>query len=148
MCCSDVIVLFGCNCVVRLLIVLFCVVFVCKCVLPPGDNPIAVNKYIIYHKILQLQGAEPRIVVCHVNTPRSCCLKHLWLLEFGYVKGNVAIRRVTYTGSREEMYMRGSVHIVGNAHFTSATTWRHQAREDDVTGATTGWRWERHREGG
>jgi hypothetical protein len=27
--------------------VLFCVLFVCKCVLPPGDNPIAVNKYII-----------------------------------------------------------------------------------------------------
>jgi hypothetical protein len=26
--------------------VLFCVLFVCKCVLPPGDNPIAVNKYI------------------------------------------------------------------------------------------------------
>jgi len=23
------------------------VLFVCKCVLPPGDNPIAVNKYII-----------------------------------------------------------------------------------------------------
>ena len=38
-------------CVVRLLFVLFCVLFVCKCVLPPGDNPIAVNKYhIIYHK--------------------------------------------------------------------------------------------------
>jgi hypothetical protein len=32
--------------VVRLLFVLFCVLFVCKCVLPPGDNPIAVNKYI------------------------------------------------------------------------------------------------------
>jgi hypothetical protein len=31
--------------VVRLLFVLFCVLFVCKCVLPPGDNPIAVNKY-------------------------------------------------------------------------------------------------------
>ena len=28
-------------------IVLFYVLFVCKCVLPPGDNPIAVNKYII-----------------------------------------------------------------------------------------------------
>jgi hypothetical protein len=27
--------------------VLFYVSFVCKCVLPPGDNPIAVNKYII-----------------------------------------------------------------------------------------------------
>jgi hypothetical protein len=35
-------------CVVRLLFVLFYVLFVCKCVLPPGDNPIAVNKCIIY----------------------------------------------------------------------------------------------------
>jgi hypothetical protein len=26
---------------------LFYVVFVCKCVLPPGDNPIAANEYII-----------------------------------------------------------------------------------------------------
>ena len=34
-------------CVVRLLFVLFYVFFVCKCVLPPGDNPVAVNKYII-----------------------------------------------------------------------------------------------------
>jgi len=34
-------------CVVRLLFVLFSVLLVCKCVLPPGDNTIAVNKYII-----------------------------------------------------------------------------------------------------
>ena len=34
-----------CICVVRLLFVLFYVLFVCKCGLPPGDNPIAVNKY-------------------------------------------------------------------------------------------------------
>jgi len=34
-------------CVFRLLLVLFCVLFVCKCVLPPGDNPTAVNKYTI-----------------------------------------------------------------------------------------------------
>ena len=34
-------------CVVRLLFVLFYVLFVCKCVLPPGDNPTVVNKYII-----------------------------------------------------------------------------------------------------
>jgi len=33
-------------CFVRLLFVLFYVLFVCKCLLPPGDNPIAVNKYI------------------------------------------------------------------------------------------------------
>jgi hypothetical protein len=36
----------GCICVVQLLFVLFYVLFVCKCVLPSGDNPIAVNKYI------------------------------------------------------------------------------------------------------
>jgi hypothetical protein len=42
-----------CICVVRLLFLLFYVLFVCKCVLPPDDNPIAVNKYIIsYHIIL------------------------------------------------------------------------------------------------
>ena len=34
-------------CVVRLLFVLFYVLFVCKCVLPPGDNATAVNKYVI-----------------------------------------------------------------------------------------------------
>ena len=34
-------------CVVWLLFVLFYVLFVCKCVLPPGDNPIAGNKYVI-----------------------------------------------------------------------------------------------------
>jgi len=34
-------------CVVQLLFVLFCVLFVCKRVLPPGDKSIAVNKYII-----------------------------------------------------------------------------------------------------
>jgi hypothetical protein len=34
-------------CVVRLLFMLFYVLFVCKCVLPPGDNPTAINKYII-----------------------------------------------------------------------------------------------------
>jgi hypothetical protein len=33
--------LFGCY------FLLFYVVFVCKCVLPPGDNPTSVNKYII-----------------------------------------------------------------------------------------------------
>jgi hypothetical protein len=40
-------------CVVRLLFVLFYVLFVCKCVLPPGDNPIAVNKYINTAELLR-----------------------------------------------------------------------------------------------
>ena len=33
-------------CIVLLLFVSFYVLFVCKCVLPPGDNTIEVNKYI------------------------------------------------------------------------------------------------------
>ena len=40
---SKIVVLFY----VLFFFVLFYVLFVCKCVLPPGDNPIAVNKYII-----------------------------------------------------------------------------------------------------
>ena len=32
-------------CVVRLLFVLFYVLFVCKCVLPPGDNPTYIYMY-------------------------------------------------------------------------------------------------------
>jgi hypothetical protein len=46
-----------CICV-HLLFVLFYVLFVCKCVLPLGDNPIIVDKYIIsniYEKIILSQ---------------------------------------------------------------------------------------------
>jgi hypothetical protein len=49
LCCSVVIY------VVRLLFVLFYILFVCKYVLPPGDNPIVVNKYIISHKNANLE---------------------------------------------------------------------------------------------
>jgi hypothetical protein len=47
-------------CVVLLLFVLFYVLFVCKCVLPRGDNPIAVNKYVIsYYKRTELPLPRP-----------------------------------------------------------------------------------------
>ena len=53
-------------CVVQLLFVLFYVLFVCKCVLPPGDNTTAVNKYInnySYIKFLaHLIRAETQLV--------------------------------------------------------------------------------------
>jgi magnesium-transporting ATPase (P-type) len=39
--------------VVLLLIVMFYVLFMCKCVLPPGDNPIAVDKYININNVRQ-----------------------------------------------------------------------------------------------
>jgi hypothetical protein len=40
-------------------LLLFYVLFMCKCVLPPGDNPIAVNKYII----------KTQFVPCSKHTP-------------------------------------------------------------------------------
>jgi len=45
-------------CVVRLLFVLFYVLIVYKCVLPPGDNLTAVNKYTIpyQHPIQKIEG--------------------------------------------------------------------------------------------
>jgi len=46
-------------CVVRLLFVLFYVLFVCRCVLPPGDNPNAVNKYIKYQILYAIFRSEP-----------------------------------------------------------------------------------------
>jgi len=49
-----------------LLFVLFYVLFVCKCVLPPGDNPIAVHKYIIY----QVRKEYDRIIKEMVLTER------------------------------------------------------------------------------
>ena len=54
-------------CVVRLLFVLY-VLFVCKCVLPPGDNPIAVNKYIISLFPSELTQPKPEAdhgIECH-----------------------------------------------------------------------------------
>jgi hypothetical protein len=40
-----------CICIIRLFVLSY-VLFVCKCVLPPCDNPIAVNKYIILYIII------------------------------------------------------------------------------------------------
>ena len=45
-------------CVVLLLFVLFYVLFVCKCVLPPGDNSTAVNKYIISYSSMTVSVAK------------------------------------------------------------------------------------------
>jgi hypothetical protein len=69
LCCSDVII-----CVVRLLFVLFYVVLVCKCVQPPGDNPTAVNKYIIIYIIIKTSELSPRALTgadCTLHTARS-----------------------------------------------------------------------------
>ena len=43
------------SCVISLWLCTY--MFVCKCVLPPGDNPIAGNKYIIYTSLQRDQGS-------------------------------------------------------------------------------------------
>ena len=43
----DVICVLSCYLCCPVVILLFYVLFVCKCVLPPGDNPTAINKCII-----------------------------------------------------------------------------------------------------
>ena len=59
-------------CVVPFLFVLFCVLFVCKCMLPPGDNPTAVNKYILSYPA---KGQiDPHLI--------SCCKISLFFLHF------------------------------------------------------------------
>ena len=64
-------------CFVRLLFVLFYVLFVCKCVLPPTDNPIAVNKYIISHISLLtlLNRVKGRVQVECLGVGRMIILK-------------------------------------------------------------------------
>ena len=63
-------------CVVRLF-VLFYVLFVCKCVLPPGDNPTAVNKYTII--------INPRLLpICHLNCVFPCLSSWQHLLQQAY----------------------------------------------------------------
>jgi hypothetical protein len=72
-------------CVVHLLFVLFCVLFVCKCVLPLGDNPIAVNKYHIIYIKIRLVGQDS--IVGIVTCDRLCSLgiELWWVWDFWYL---------------------------------------------------------------
>jgi hypothetical protein len=82
LCCSVVI------CVVRLLFVLSYVLFVCKCVLPSDDNPIAFNKYII--SLFPSELTQPKLttvsntivnnVWSHTSIP-SCTFVALCLIK-------------------------------------------------------------------
>jgi len=62
LCCS--VVMLYCYCVAPLLFVLSYVLIVCNVPLPPGVNPIAVDKYIKYlHPVLKLRknGSIPPV---------------------------------------------------------------------------------------
>jgi hypothetical protein len=70
----------------------FCVLFVCKCVLPPGDNPIAVNKYI---KAFYMKSDILRI---HVITAKAA-------LKFGSEAWVLKKRGTTFRGSTDEIFL-------------------------------------------
>jgi hypothetical protein len=77
-------------CIVRLLFVLLSVLFVCKCVLPPGDNPIAVNTYInkeepairqtISYQIRTIHGVTAQVQEVHLQysslVHNNRCVRH------------------------------------------------------------------------
>ena len=42
----------------------------CTVLLPPGDNPIAVNKYININKKIYIAGVQPEILA-HIVTSRN-----------------------------------------------------------------------------
>ena len=59
-------------------VVLFYVLFVCKCVLPPGDNPIAVNKYIISYPIYKHNWRNISTIYIYIYTYICIYIKHDW----------------------------------------------------------------------
>jgi hypothetical protein len=94
-------------CVVRLLFVLFYVLFVCKCILPPGDNPFAVSKYIISYIIFEMrcqqniqkhsrtlaQNSKFRRIK-HMNIQNTCVLNsHVFQLNFNFLHNFMAVFR-------------------------------------------------------
>jgi hypothetical protein len=60
--------------VVLLSIVMFYVLFMCKCVLPPGVNPIAVDKYIISYHIINKSCVSIVRVPAEIRT-NTCRIK-------------------------------------------------------------------------
>ena len=62
---------------------LFYILFVCKCVLPPGDNPIAVNKYIISFKVQLLvtfvKHLNCKLFYKQLHLKYLCNLARYWL---------------------------------------------------------------------
>jgi len=90
-----------------LLFVLFFVLFVCKCVLPPGDNPTAVNKYIIYIYIYILyilyiiSYVSYRIIYHHIVSYISyiiSCIIHHHIVSYHIIYIVSYIVSYIYTG--------------------------------------------------
>jgi len=78
-------------CVVRLLFVLFYILFVCKCVLPPGDNPATVNKYINININKRIKfcltgciNTQTTFLVYHENNSKLRCMLNLFKLLYSW----------------------------------------------------------------
>jgi hypothetical protein len=105
-------------CVVRLLFVLFCVLFVCKYVLPPGDNPFTVNKNISYKKkacsrnhccLGRAIGITYSVCVCScLSYPASkahllCSILycHLWAVRLHYIFPHYLLYTTRFSKTRD-----------------------------------------------
>jgi hypothetical protein len=69
--------------VVLLLIVMFCVLFMCNCVLPPGVNPTAVDKYINFVRRSDVSNS------CYMPPPPRCYLISLIIFGLQYKLRNI-----------------------------------------------------------
>jgi hypothetical protein len=65
-------------CVVQLLFVLFSALFLCKCVPPPGDNPIALNKYSISYLVKSAKPPAYSLRGARWNTYYNVLIFVLW----------------------------------------------------------------------
>jgi hypothetical protein len=99
---------FVCICVVRMLFVLFYVVFVCKCVLPPGDNPTAVNKKILHSFCLMVEASNHGYVLhtrhIHVTRYNVVCVSYI----FFFRTSNYVQQRKTYTRKAATVHLNCS----------------------------------------
>jgi len=111
-------VLFSCYlcfsiviCVARLLFVLFYVLFVCKCVLPPGDNSIAVNKYIILsqrYKCIVPKFTECKIIIGKKYKIIMLIQQHCFESIVSYFQASCAInarRRIYNISGKDKVWV-------------------------------------------
>ena len=75
LCCSVVIMLY-CYCVALLLFVSSYVLIVCNVPLPPGVNPIAVDKYIYYAEPQMVESIRYKLEGCGFHTDGTIRILH------------------------------------------------------------------------
>ena len=91
--------------------VLFYVLFVCKCVLPRGDNPIAVNKYIIsyqfYSALIQRFQRRPYFLQNSTLDSETSVASLFFLIFSLPIQIDVIFIESTFSGTGKNLLKRG-----------------------------------------